>query len=456
MLEQFTAAQREQLEPHWQRAFAFVEKTLGGRIVRSGVHPRWRPAYYLDVEVDGEIVPLYFRGDRGDLDHGVYTLEHESRVLIALERDGIPVPHVYGFCEDPLGIVMARVEGRPDLSTAETPEEAQQVFDAYIDILARMHAIDVKDLDDLGLETPQNPDDMALGDFDRWEATYRRHEVRPDPIVEFLIRWVRTNAPPGRTQVSLLSGDSGQFLFEDGHVTTLLDLENAYLGDPAADLAGLFARDTSEPMPNLEAALERYAEKSGTSVDRRVVTYHTIRWGLCTPLCVAHLVAEPTAELEFIQYLAWYWTYCRCPIEWVAKLEGIELEPWTPPADTPSRHHAGHEFLRQLLAALPAEDSMAQYQRGVAERAAVYLERADRFGPALEVEDLDEAAGILGWRPGTWQECDAELAKIVRDPDPERDAALIRLFYRRCRRNEWLMQPVLKELTDATYQKLSL
>ena len=126
LLEQFTAAQREQLEPHWQRAFAFVEKTLGGRIVRSGVHPRWRPAYYLDVEVDGEIVPLYFRGDRGDLDHGVYTLEHEARVLIALERNGIPVPHVYGFCEDPLGIVMARVEGRPDLSTAETPEEASR------------------------------------------------------------------------------------------------------------------------------------------------------------------------------------------------------------------------------------------------------------------------------------------------------------------------------------------
>ena len=63
---------------------------------------------------------------------------------------------------------------------------------------------------------------------------------------------------------------------------------------------------------------------------------------------------------------------------------------------------------------------------------------------------------ILGRRPGTWQECDAELVKIVGDANPERDAALVRLFYRRCRRSEWLMQPVLKELTDASYQKLSL
>lgn len=457
-MEALTDAARQQLEPHWRRAFDYVEKTLGGRIVGAERHPRWRPAYYLDVDVAGEIVPVYFRGDRGALDHGVYPLDHEARVLTALERHGILVPHVYGFCDDPRGIVMDRVPGRPDLSTAESPEEAKAVLEQFIDLLAQMHSIDVNELGELGLPIPGDARALALGDFPAWEETFRKHKVRTEPFIEFLIRWVHTHVPEGRSQVSLVQGDAGQFLFDQGRVTAMIDLELAYLGDPLADLAGLFTRDLSEPMPSIEDALARYGERTGQPVDHRVVMYHGVRFGLCTPLSVAHLVAAPPADLEFIQYLAWYWVYGRAPLEWVARLEGVELEPWTPPAEAPTRHHFGHDFLGKALAALPAADAMATYQRDVAARAAVYLERADRWGAALEEEDLAEASEILGHRPASWQACDAELEKLVTEgaPDPGRDAALIRHFHRQCLRHEWLMQPVLKELTNVSFQPLGL
>lgn len=113
-----------------------VRRTLagvGGRIVGAVAHPRWRPAYYLDVEVNGKLVPIYFRGDRGEVEQLIYPLEHEARVPVALERYGLQVPHVYGFCEDPRGIVVERVEGRPDLSTADSPEEAQAVLNEFVD-----------------------------------------------------------------------------------------------------------------------------------------------------------------------------------------------------------------------------------------------------------------------------------------------------------------------------------
>ncbi len=51
------------LEPEWQRAFAWVEKTTGGKLVRAERQARWRPAWFLDVEKDGQILPLYWRGD---------------------------------------------------------------------------------------------------------------------------------------------------------------------------------------------------------------------------------------------------------------------------------------------------------------------------------------------------------------------------------------------------------
>jgi len=458
MLEALTDAKRNGLEPHWQRAFEFVEQLVGGRIVGAQVHPRWRPAYYLDVEAKGEIIPIYFRGDRGEVEQLIYPLEHEARVLVALERHGIKVPHVYGFCEDPRGIVVARVEGRPDLSTAESPEESQAVLDEFVDMLAKMHQIDVKQLGELELKLPESAEEMALGDIEIWIKSYQEHKVRPDPLIEFLVRWVYANVPQGRSKVALLQGDPGQFLFDKGQVTAMIDLELAYFGDPAADLAGLFARDMSEPMPNLAAALVRYGEKTGEPVDPRVVMYHGIRFSLTAPLSMAHIVAEPPADTEFIQYMAWHWVCTRATLEWVAKLEGVDLEPWTPPAEAPTRYSAGHHFVEKALYAMSPEDTMVKYQLGVAARAASYLRRADRWGRALDEQDLDEAAVILGSRPASWQECDAALEKLVLDnePEPRRDAALLQLLYRRCLRHEWLLQPVLKELTDASFQPLEV
>src|SRR5687767_7546643 len=60
--------------PEWKAAFEWVESTIGGRVVQWEIQPRWRPACFVDVDVDGAIVPLYWRGARGALDHGISDL----------------------------------------------------------------------------------------------------------------------------------------------------------------------------------------------------------------------------------------------------------------------------------------------------------------------------------------------------------------------------------------------
>ena len=112
-----------------QRAQSWIETELGGRVVGAERQPRWRPAWFFDLERGSERLPLYFRGERGEADHGVYTLEHEMRVLQVLEGQGIPVPHVYGFCPDPRGIVMERSAGRANLASAESEAERSAVLD---------------------------------------------------------------------------------------------------------------------------------------------------------------------------------------------------------------------------------------------------------------------------------------------------------------------------------------
>ena len=103
--------QETHVSESWQKGFAWIESELGGSLVSAERQPRWRPAWFLDLEREGERVPLYFRGDRGEAGTGLYSLEREQRVLEFLEAHGIPVPHVYGFCPEPRGIVMERCAG---------------------------------------------------------------------------------------------------------------------------------------------------------------------------------------------------------------------------------------------------------------------------------------------------------------------------------------------------------
>jgi aminoglycoside phosphotransferase (APT) family kinase protein len=449
------ASDRAQPPGEWERAFAFVEETVGGRIVDAKRQPRWRPAWLLEVErPDGEIAPIYLRGARPEAAGGADQLRHEYRCLRILESHDVPVPHVYGFCEEPEAIVMRRAPGRIDLSTAESEAERKTVRDHYMEILAGVHRIDVSELASAGLEVPRTAEALGLGDLESWVAGYRRTKRRPEPLIEFAVDWLRRNVPRDRKSASFLVGDSGQFLFERGRVTALIDLELAYVGDPAADLGALLCRDLSEPLGDLSDAIRTYERLIGEPVDRRVVLYHAIRFGIVTPLATAVQVAAPVRATDFVQYLVWHLVYARCPLELIAHLEGVEVPKAELPEEALSPWSIGHDVLRDRLAALERDDPFETYQLDALRRTAEYLRRADRHGPALEAIDLDEAGALLGRRPASWQERDRELESLVQENDGERDAELLRYFVRRVQRQEFLVEPVAKELRGVRMQRL--
>lgn len=444
------------LSDEWQRAVAWIERELGGQVARFERQPRWRPACFLDLERNGQTIPLYFRGDRGVSDHGVYPLEHEMRALQVLEANGIPVPHVYGFCPDPRGIVLARCPGGPVAQlVSEAATTRQAVFDDYIEILARMHHIDPAAFEAVGVARPRTAEELALVDFDSWERVYRSKKRRPEPLIEFVIRWVRRNIPQGRHRVAFLTGDCGQFLYENGRVTALHDFELACLGDPAADLAGLRLRDLSEPLGNLARAMRRYGEIVGEEVDLAAVDYHTVRLGICTPMSVASTVADPPPGLNLVQYYGWYVVYARLPLEVLAWRLGVGLTPVDVPEERRTRHSPAYRALVSLLEEDPRSTEPDRYRIDAAWRVAEYLRRADLLGPAFEEEDLDEMAVLLGRRPANWLEGDTALEALVLAAGPERDAEFVRYFHRRVLRQEAILKPVLREMEHSTVQRIS-
>ena len=411
------------LDATWRRAFTTVGELVGGRVTAAVSQQRWRPAWFLDVtRSDGEVKRVYFRGDRGESGPGVYPLEHELGVLRALADAGLPVPHVYGFCAAPRGIVMERVPGRANLATADAAE-ARAVLEHYMELLARLHALPLRTFDALPLARPANAREIALGDLPRWERSFRAHKREPAPLIEFALGWLARNIPAHRTRAVMLAGDSGQFLFEHGRVTALIDLELAYIGDPLADLAGLLCRNLSEPLGDLSHGVRHYAQTTGEAVDLDVLHYHAVRFGMVTPLAVAPLCDSAPPGFNVAQYLGWNLVYGRIPLELIARNIGAQLEAPEIPAPAPTRWSRFHDSLVRGLAA-----SNNSYESDVAFRCAQLLREADRAGARLEAQDLEEASALLGRRVGDWREADAALEAAVLTATPARDAEFVRFF----------------------------
>ena len=357
-----------------------------------------------------------------------------------LEREGIPVPHVHGFCPDPEGILMDRAPGRANLATEASPALRASVLRHYIELLARMHAIDLARCEAIGMQRPRGADELARGDLDFYLRPFREAKAQPEPLIELGLRWLARNVPRERSQVAFLTGDAGQFVFEHGRVTAVLDLELACLGDPLADLGALRSRDLSEPLGDLSTAVRHYEGVSGAPADRGVIDYHTARFALCTPLAVANLIARPPKWLDLVQYTAWYWVYGRATLEAIALREAIALEPPAlPPPERPI--------------AVGSAD-FASYARDAAERVAVWRERQARHGAALAADTLADAAKLLRATPQSVAAADAALEQLVLGAPHERDAEILRALHRRCLREEALLQPVLRELEGVAVQRI--
>ena len=449
-----------ELTPEWRRAFDWVESELGGRVSGLRRQGRWRPAYFFDLErPDGTVLPLYFRGDRGHAqgERVADVLLHEANIFRVMEAHGLPVPHVHGLCPEPRGLVMERLPGDFNLGTVEEPARAARILDDYIKHMVDMHAIPASDFEDRGLQRTEGERELALGDFDQWVEQYRAAKRRPEPMLEFAVQWVYRNIPKGRSEVTFVQADSGQFLFEGDRVTALLDMETGYLGDPLADLGGLLCRDLGEPLGELAPAIQRYKELSGREFDLDVVRFHGLRFNICTPLVMAHFVAGAQPEVDHAMYVAWSIVWGRAALAGMAELMRIELpeiEAYEVPVSV--RGPAYESLVRQIedLKAEVADDEARAYEFDRPLRQARALERADALGPVFDAIEREEIGALLGHSVEGLAEADAELEALVLEAGPERDAEFLRYFYRRTLRAHELHRPALFEYVDRTLQPI--
>ena len=440
------------LERAWHPAFAWVERTLGGTVARYERRARWRPAFDLDVaRDDGSVLAVHFRGERNP-GQAVYGLRPEYEILRVLEQQGLPVPRIHGFCEAPAGILMSRMPGRPNLATVTDRTERERILDEFIDELVRLHGLDPDLFRAAGIDVPAGNYSLAWDDFAYWLQIYRALKTHPEPAIELVMAWMHRQAPKPSGEIVFLQGDAGQFIFDGGHLTSLLDFEVGHLGDPAHDLAALYIRDTSEPLGDVDRAVKRYCARSGRRFSQELLSFLMLQFCMTTPMPVGPMLRRTWPLQEPMQYLSWHQCYMRLSLEIVARQSGIELVRPDLPEPAETLASGGHRALHALLATgLGVAENAQTYPFQVASRLAHYLERAGAYGPAIEAEDLRDCKQLLGRTFSSWRQAEAALEALALDrgrTEPE----LLVVLHRHHWRQEFIAAPLMNELRGATLQ----
>ena len=251
-----------------------IEKFPGGQSNPTYRIDSANGAYVLRRKPFGPILP------------SAHAIEREYRLIVALHPTGFPVAQPFGLCEDAEVIgspfyVMDMIEGRTlwDGSLpGMAPAERTALYNAIVDTLAALHAIDHEVI---GLGDYGKPGNYFERQVARWTKQYRASQTDDLPEVERLIEWLPRTVPP-QTRTSIVHGDfridNMIFAPAEPRMLAVLDWELSTLGDPLADFSYFLMSWVTEPegrsgvkgltgpetgIPTMEEVVERYCAATG-------------------------------------------------------------------------------------------------------------------------------------------------------------------------------------------------
>lgn len=262
---------------------------------------------FVTLEGDGgerqELVVRRFRHD--GVARELADVERQFRVLRALAGSGIPIAEVLWHepGDEPLGapfFVMRRVpgmvpvpwsaEGRAFLAAAGDGAIGHE----FVDVLARIHAIDWGARDLAFLPGASDGAAFALREVERLAESVRRYRDDPEPVFEDALGWLAAHAPT-TPEPTLVHGDyrTGNVIYggaEHDRIAAVLDWEFARIGDPFVDLGWVCARSNAMDSDRVcyllprGVFLERYTAATGRAIDESRLRFwelfHQVRNGM--------------------------------------------------------------------------------------------------------------------------------------------------------------------------------
>lgn len=388
----------------------WIGDAASGTVISSDRRPGGgrREAWVVEVRgADGVVRPLFLRYDRLDPEEkgDDFTLHREAAFFRALSGTAVPVPDIVGVHPTEQAILSELVPGQAWFSRLHDEDQRVSVASDFMRILAEMHRVDPHRL---GLPD-QDPDaDLRVlvhREIDTWEKVYRDSGTS-DPLIDLGLDWVRGHVPDVDAPVVIVQGDTGpgNFLYENGRVTAVLDLELGHLGDPHDDLAWVSVRSVQEPFTNLMERFGDYARAAGTDIDFDRVRYYRVLAELRIVILGHRKRAEPDLLGEVGNSLVYGLLHRRLFLEALADVLGVEIVDVDPVPSTPSEgdwlYAAALEQIRQIIVPRSEDPFVIQRSKGLA-RILKYLREAASVSAPIEQRNLDDLEAVLEYRPSS-------------------------------------------------------
>ena len=177
-----------------------------------------------------------------------YSAQPQVLAMQSLEDSAVPVPSAYWssddasifgapfmFCEKVAGdaVVPWVSANEPGLEEGYRKHLAEQ----FIDALAALHRVPWQEKPIAQMAHGITAENAARLSVEYWETQIGRWAMRPYPLAEWGIRWLKAHCPVA-PRVAIVHGDyrTGNFLEQGGKITAILDWELVHLGDPHEDL----------------------------------------------------------------------------------------------------------------------------------------------------------------------------------------------------------------------------
>ncbi|OBJ40562.1 acyl-CoA dehydrogenase [Mycolicibacterium mucogenicum] len=198
---------------------------------------------------DGDSSWIVRRPPVGELLATAHDMSREYRMMSALAPTAVPVPDMYGFCDDTsvLGApfyVMAEIDGTPYRQAAELKhlgaERTRLISERLVDTLVAVHSVDPASV---GLADFGRPEGFLGRQVGRWHKQFLAAHTRDLPVMEQLYQAL-SGRVPADSAPGIVHGDYrlDNVLFDSGdRPAAVIDWELATIGDSLTDLALMVA-----------------------------------------------------------------------------------------------------------------------------------------------------------------------------------------------------------------------
>ena len=215
-----------------------------------------------------------------------HDMGREHRIISALDPTDVPVPETMGLSAGDsvngapfyvMEFVPGTVLRKTSQAEALQPNSRRRAGDSLIDVLARIHAVDI---DAVGLGDLGRRDGYIERQLKRWYGQWNKSKTRELPVVDEVFQRLSESIPE-QGPATIVHGDyrlDNCLLSDDGDINAVLDWEICTLGDPLADLGLLvvYWGDPDHPevavplspaavsgFPSVQDLLSRYATTTG-------------------------------------------------------------------------------------------------------------------------------------------------------------------------------------------------